>query len=49
VGEVSLLRGRADGSLIYEGGIKEKLLRYMNTSLVFADCEVDPNVISSNR
>ncbi|CAK9785552.1 AAA-domain-containing protein [Cutaneotrichosporon oleaginosum] len=36
-------------NLIYEGGIKERLLRYINTSLVFADCMVDPNVISSNR
>ncbi|BEJ12471.1 hypothetical protein CspHIS471_0209310 [Cutaneotrichosporon sp. HIS471] len=36
-------------NLIYEGGIKERLLRYMDTSLVFADCEIDTNVISSNR
>ncbi|GMK59925.1 hypothetical protein CspeluHIS016_0901420 [Cutaneotrichosporon spelunceum] len=36
-------------NLIYEGGIKERLLRYMNTSLVFADCQIDSNVISSNR
>lgn len=49
MGEVSPAQGRANGSLIYEGAIKERLLRYMNTSLVFADCKIDTNVISSNR
>ncbi|XP_037529253.1 pachytene checkpoint protein 2 homolog isoform X1 [Rhipicephalus sanguineus] len=36
-------------SLIYESPIKDELLSYSSTALLFADKKVDPNVISWNK
>lgn len=36
-------------SLIYESAIKNELLSYSSTALLFADKKVDPNVISWNK
>lgn len=40
---------RADNRLIYEDEIKERMLDYIQTSMVFASAELDTNVISWNR
>ncbi|KAK4686829.1 pachytene checkpoint protein 2, partial [Tremellales sp. Uapishka_1] len=36
-------------SLIYPDDVKSNLLRYINTSLLLSDLEIDPNVMSTNR
>lgn len=36
-------------SLIYEGDIKEKLLGYIYSTLLFSDASVDFNIVSWNR
>ena len=36
-------------NLIYDVGIKEKLLRYVNTAMFLSDKDVDTNLISWNR
>ncbi|GAA6029000.1 hypothetical protein JCM8097_001545 [Rhodosporidiobolus ruineniae] len=36
-------------SLIYEGGVKEKLLGYIHSTVVFSDAMVDFNIVSWNR
>lgn len=37
------------GSLLYEEGIKEKLLQYVRTAMRFSEMNVDPSLISWNR
>lgn len=36
-------------SLIYEEGIKENLLRFVETIMYFSNRQIDPNIISCNR
>lgn len=36
-------------SLIYEGDIKERLLNYIHTTLIFSDADIDFNIVSWNR
>jgi SpoVK/Ycf46/Vps4 family AAA+-type ATPase len=36
-------------SLMYESEVKQRLLRYSTSALLFSDSEVDPNLISWNR
>jgi len=36
-------------SLVFDGDIKECLLAYVSTALLFSDQKVDPNIISWNR
>eukprot|EP00771_Trimastix_marina_P001907 gnl/Trimastix_PCT/3017.p1 GENE.gnl/Trimastix_PCT/3017~~gnl/Trimastix_PCT/3017.p1 ORF type:complete len:435 (-),score=131.67 gnl/Trimastix_PCT/3017:1-1305(-) len=36
-------------SLVFEKGVKNRLLEYIATSLLFSDTNVDPNLISWNR
>ncbi|CAD7082574.1 unnamed protein product [Hermetia illucens] len=36
-------------SLIYEEGLKENILKYVETSLLFSQRKVNPNIISCNR
>ncbi|EKD01448.1 RAB small monomeric GTPase [Trichosporon asahii var. asahii CBS 8904] len=41
--------GEIEGLLIYEDEIKERMLDYIQTSMVFASAELDTNIISWNR
>ncbi|XP_012256523.1 pachytene checkpoint protein 2 homolog isoform X2 [Athalia rosae] len=36
-------------SLYYDSDLKENLLSFIETTILFADCNVDPNIISWNR
>uniref|UniRef100_A0A1B6FQZ4 AAA+ ATPase domain-containing protein n=2 Tax=Proconiini TaxID=565685 RepID=A0A1B6FQZ4_9HEMI len=36
-------------SLVYDCGVKENLLSYMEATMLFSDCGVDTNIISWNR
>jgi hypothetical protein len=36
-------------SLIYEGNIKEKLLSYIHSTMLFSDAAVDFNIVTWNR
>lgn len=50
MGDVSApVSAGADARLIYEDEIKERMLDYIQTSMVFASAELDTNVISWNR
>ena len=42
-------RLRADNSLIYSDDLKGRLLRYIFSTMLFADAGTDPNIISWNR
>ena len=42
-------RVRPARSLMYESGIKQNLLEYASTAMLFADKHVDSNIISWNR
>lgn len=50
MGDVSWLAcAGTDSRLIYEDEIKERMLDYIQTSMVFASAELDTNIISWNR
>jgi hypothetical protein len=56
VGEVRTRLGKtlrfvltSPSSLIFEGGIKDELLDYAETSLLFADVKISPQIICWNR
>ncbi|XP_054276147.1 pachytene checkpoint protein 2 homolog [Macrosteles quadrilineatus] len=36
-------------SLVYDNNVKENLLSYMETTMLFSDCKVDTNIITWNR
>jgi hypothetical protein len=36
-------------TLFYDAGVKDKLLRYASSSLLFSDCLIDPKIVSCNR
>jgi SpoVK/Ycf46/Vps4 family AAA+-type ATPase len=36
-------------SLVFEPGLKESLLSYVNTTMLFSKKKVDPNLVSWNR